>query len=190
MTLARRTERGAGWHGAEGGRNEQEHEIPQSHGKRRVCVAQRRSMKGARPVGILSWLFRKKNKCPGCGFDLDGLTMITSATYHGIRCPMCGTDISSRITRIDLRPESERQLALQAQDDLGGEDEQLAQRLRQLQRGHESPAAKAEIRRIGEDLGANGGNDQMARVAYRVEYLGGSSRQLEFDWAGICGWQH
>ena len=148
-------------------------------------------------MGILNWLFRKEdkrpggneNKCPGCGFDLNKLSIVTSAAYKGIRCPMCGTDISNRMNFFDLRPESEKQIELQAQHDLGGEDEQLARRLVQLQREQEPTAAKAEIRKIGENLGANGGSDRMARVAYRVEYLGGSSRQLEYDWAGICGWQ-
>jgi hypothetical protein len=150
------------------------------HRKKRPAVATDSS---------LSRMGKEKDKCPGCGLDLNKLCLLRSAVYRGIKCPICGTDVSSRMNIVDFRSEGEKRIELRAQHDLGGEDERLAKRLLQLQRGRESAEAKAEIRRIGKILGASGGSDRMARVAYRVEYLGGSSRQLEYAWAGICGWR-
>jgi hypothetical protein len=138
-------------------------------------------------MGILNGLFRRKKKCPGCGFDLSKIGGVTSSVLN-IRCPMCGADISEQMYVVDLRPESERQIEREAQHDLGGEDEQLARKVLLLQQQRDSPQVKAEIRKIGEYLGSNGGNDRMVRIAYRVVALGGSSRQLEYDWQGICGW--
>jgi predicted RNA-binding Zn-ribbon protein involved in translation (DUF1610 family) len=139
-------------------------------------------------MGILSRLFGRKKKCPGCGFDLSKVSVMTSSVLN-IRCPMCGTNISNQMQVFDLRPESERRIELEAQHDLGGEDEQLARKVLSLQMQRGSKEAETEIRKVGEHLGANGGSDRMARVAYRVEALGGSSRQLEWSWSGICGWQ-
>lgn len=48
--------------------------------------------------------------------------------------------------------------------------------------------AESAIRRIGEDLGANGGELRMRRIAYRVKGLGGSTRSIESSWSGIRGW--
>lgn len=94
---------------------------------------------------------------------------------------------------LDLRSEDEKQIEREAQMDLGGEDEQFARRLCSLQyqrdaRGNTTPTAHAEIRKIGEYLGANGGDKRMRRIAYRVQTLGGSARELEWDWEDICGW--
>ena len=139
-------------------------------------------------MGILGWLFRRKKKCPSCGFDLSKITAVTSAV-HSFRCPMCGANVAHLMNVVDMRPDSEKQVELQAQSDLGGENESFAQRLVYLQSQSGDATAKTEIRRIGEQLGDNGGHGRMALVAYRVEYLGGSSRQLEYAWAGICGWR-
>jgi hypothetical protein len=103
----------------------------------------------------------------------------------------------------DMRSESDKRAEVEARSGLGGEDEQLARQILsfQKQRGtQDSPnrqpdnpdndrkEAEAAIRKIGEHLGAHGGSDRMVRVAYRVKALGGSSRQLEWCWEGICGW--
>jgi hypothetical protein len=50
--------------------------------------------------------------------------------------------------------------------------------------------AEAEIRKVGTHLCEKGGFARMVFVAHRVAALGGSIRQLEFSWDGICGWRH
>lgn len=50
--------------------------------------------------------------------------------------------------------------------------------------------AENQIRSLGLQLCANGGNARMLLVAYRVQALGGFIRQLEFSWNGVCGWRH
>lgn len=49
--------------------------------------------------------------------------------------------------------------------------------------------AEKEVRNIGVYLGANGGDDRMRMIAYRVKSLGGRIQALEYSWVGICGWQ-
>ena len=85
--------------------------------------------------------------------------------------------------------EKQRNIEKKAQLDLGGEDEKLARELFSLQRQVNTPQINSKIKEIGEYLCANGGDDRMQLIAHRVAYLGGSSRQLEWDWSGICGWQ-
>lgn len=52
------------------------------------------------------------------------------------------------------------------------------------------PEAEAQIKRIGHRLCEKGGFARMVLIAHRVAFLGGSIRQLEFSWNGICGWRH
>lgn len=46
----------------------------------------------------------------------------------------------------------------------------------------------AEIRKIGEDLCAAGGDSRMKQGTYRVHFLGGRTSLLEMFWDRICGW--
>lgn len=47
-----------------------------------------------------------------------------------------------------------------------------------------------EIRKLGEYLCSNGGNDRMVKIALQVKTIGGSSRSLELYWEGLCGWRY
>jgi len=47
----------------------------------------------------------------------------------------------------------------------------------------------SEIKKIGEDICANGGSERMTKIAYQVQALGQGIRNLELHWQGICGWQ-
>lgn len=115
---------------------------------------------------------------------------------------------SGRIVH-DYRGLDEIQMEQVAKSSLGGEDEQLAEKLVDLVHQHRviekaydaapSEAVKAaadkvreEIREIGNRLCSNGGSDRMKLVAYRVDALGVSKkvsiRYLEFHWEGIGGW--
>lgn len=130
--------------------------------------------------------------CPDCGGHLFLLTPDEFLSEQNSRIPIV----------VDLRGESETRAEQDAKRDLGGEDEELAQKIVSLQRqrrtmdspnepgDHPSPRkeAEAKIREIGVYLGENGGSDRMLRVAYRVSALGGKIRQLEWCWEGICGW--
>lgn len=49
--------------------------------------------------------------------------------------------------------------------------------------------AERHIRDLGEALSKSGGLDRMKLIAYRIQALGGSSRQLDFSWNGIGGWR-
>lgn len=98
---------------------------------------------------------------------------------------------------IDLRSEEEQAMASHAQSTLHVEDEEIAKKLVQLSRLSDIQYAAdkaayektvAEFRRIGEQLCANGGDERMRSIAYRVEALGGRSQDCEMYWAGICGW--
>jgi uncharacterized Zn finger protein (UPF0148 family) len=135
----------------------------------------------------LSALFGRKKTCPRCGFDFSNATFTVSSSKVG--CPICGTDITSRLDFVDLRPHTEKQIEREAQSDIGGEDEILARRLVALEREMDtSEEARREIRAIGEAVGQSGGSPRMKRLAYRVQALGGSLRTLEYEWEGICGW--
>ncbi|QDT33304.1 hypothetical protein [Thalassoglobus polymorphus] len=88
--------------------------------------------------------------------------------------------------RIDLRPAHERESERAVQSDLGGEDEQLAQRLCQLMRSGDHATA----RQIGEQINANGGKPRMVRICLRVKVLGGDARTLERTvWNGVGDWR-
>jgi hypothetical protein len=41
---------------------------------------------------------------------------------------------------------------------------------------------------MGEQLCANGGNERMKRIAYRMQAFGGRSQDCEMYWVGLCGW--
>jgi hypothetical protein len=80
-----------------------------------------------------------------------------------------------------------------------GENEQLASKLlifiRQANLEYNSnrdayDKTHTEIRKIGEHLCSNGGNDRMVEVANRVKALGGLIRELELHWDDICGWRY
>lgn len=100
---------------------------------------------------------------------------------------------------LDLRPLSEQQMAERAKRPLKNKkDEQFAHRmvvlLSEAQRLYDvdlraQKEKLAEIRKIGEQLCANGGSDRMVQVAHRVQALGGSIRDCEWRWKGICGWR-
>lgn len=77
-------------------------------------------------MGFLSRLL-KKNKCPGCGFDLSKATFVGSSGT--VRCPVCGTDITSQLKLVDLRSEEEKEIEMRAQLALEGEYEQMAHKL-------------------------------------------------------------
>ena len=58
----------------------------------------------------------------------------------------------------------------------------------QLQVGSVNDAERC-IRELGMHLGEHGGFAWMVFIAHRVQALGGSLRQLEYSWNGICGWR-
>ena len=120
----------------------------------------------------------------------------------------------------DLRNDAARELERRAHYALKSEDERIAHTLvsliRQLYASsdaarddwhagrapnpHENPEAvkrdaelSSEIRRIGEQIGANGGDPRMQLIGYRVTAIGLregiTSRILELKWRDICGWQ-
>ena len=88
----------------------------------------------------------------------------------------------------DARSKEEKNREKKAHNTLDIKNEQIAQRVLFLQRQKDTPENYLELKKIGNYLCSNGGSDRMALIAYRVEYLGGSSRQCELDWNGICGW--
>ena len=99
---------------------------------------------------------------------------------------------------LDLRSEKEKTIANHAMSPLQKENEEIAHKLAQLSRlsrvqydSDKSAYEKtvAEFRRIGEQLCINGGDERMKLIAYRVQALGGKSRDCEMYWDGICGWQ-
>lgn len=111
------------------------------------------------------------------------------------RTPSSGSRDGIKI--VDLRPDKEREIERQAQSSLVGEDEDIARKLLSLipqavseYDTDEEGKTITEIQKIGEYLCSNGGSDQMKRIAYRVQALGGSSRHLEVYWGKecICGW--
>lgn len=98
---------------------------------------------------------------------------------------------------VDLRSNQERALERKARSSLRGKDEEIAHRLLTLtQQANDVYYTDkeaynrmfSEIKSIGEDLCSNGGDKRMKRVAYRVSALGGSARELEMYWNGVCGW--
>jgi hypothetical protein len=96
----------------------------------------------------------------------------------------------------DLRGSDEKRFEEEGRGDLGGEDEQLARNISDLLSaplagGGTKPEVIAELKKLGEYIGANGGDPRMRKVAYRVNTLyPGGARLLEFYWTGICGWHH
>ncbi len=99
---------------------------------------------------------------------------------------------------VDLRSAEERAVEERGRKPLDGADETIAQSLAQLVKRTDAEYAgdkaayertTAEIRKIGEDLCAAGGDSRMKQVAYRVHFLGGRTRLLEMFWDGICGWR-
>jgi len=95
---------------------------------------------------------------------------------------------------VDLRDSSERDIELAARKELDPENERYAIELVALLISKVSGKSLTEeatnrIREIGLHLGENGGDKRMKQIAYRVQFLGGSSRLLELYWNGICGWQ-
>lgn len=93
---------------------------------------------------------------------------------------------------VDLRGERERKIEQRAKSSLSSEDEQLARRMVSLIQQCQSldDAAAQEMKQIGEQICANGGNDRMLLVAYRVKALGRRVRDCELYWDGICGWMY
>jgi hypothetical protein len=93
---------------------------------------------------------------------------------------------------VDLRPESERNMERKAQSRLSAEDEEIAQRMVSLIQQCQSldDAAAQEMKKIGEQICADGGNDRMLLIAYRVQALGRRVRDCELYWDGICGWMY
>ena len=98
---------------------------------------------------------------------------------------------------VDLRSEKEKAFASRAASPLNIEDEEIAQKLAQLSKLLEVQYSSdktayentvSEFRRIGKQLCANGGDERMKLIAYRVQALGGRLRNCEQYWDGICGW--
>lgn len=98
---------------------------------------------------------------------------------------------------IDMRPQKEKDLQAKAQYALSGEDEEYAHMLVRIFVESKSlfstdkaayEKKRAEARAIGQVLCDNGGDDRMTMVAYRVQALGGSTRDCEYAWDGIGGW--
>ena len=125
-------------------------------------------------------------RCPRCGA---GVVFGSSDTAS---CPGCGLAI------IDFCGNKERRIASASGDPLAPPDEELAHRLVEMQQKqiaclrNENPGAdkvKAEIRKIGESIGAEGGTYRMKRLGYRVQALGGDLSLLVYSWRDICGWQ-
>lgn len=79
-------------------------------------------------MGFFSRLFKRKNKCPGCGFDISKASFVVSSGI--VRCPVCGTDITSQLKPVvDLRSDEEKQIEMRAILPLEEEYEQMAYRL-------------------------------------------------------------
>ena len=93
---------------------------------------------------------------------------------------------------VDLRPESERNAERKAQSSLSSEDEEIARRMVALigECNSLNDSAAQEMKRIGEELCASGGNARMLLIAYRVKALGKRVRDCELYWDGICGWMY
>ena len=98
---------------------------------------------------------------------------------------------------VDMRPQKEKDIQAKAQFALTSEDEQYAYTLVRLFRDSKAlfstdkaayEAKRAEARAIGQHLCEHGGDDRMTLVAYRVQALGGSTRDCEYAWDGIGGW--
>ena len=98
---------------------------------------------------------------------------------------------------IDMRPQKEKDLQEKAQFLLAAEDEEYAHKLVRLFVESKAlyttdkpayEAKRAEARAIGQYLSDHGGDDRMTLIAYRVQALGGSTRDCENAWDGICGW--
>lgn len=93
----------------------------------------------------------------------------------------------------DLRSAKEQQMEIQGRRGLHRENEKLARRLYYLLQQEDEHRslredARAEIVQIGQQLCANGGDDLMKKVAYRVAGLGERLRSLELYWNSIYGW--
>jgi hypothetical protein len=107
------------------------------------------------------------------------------------------------LSAFDLRGDDERQMEIEAKSSLGGEDEQIAQKLVELVQHYDvlytsdkaaADRVEQEIKSLGKQLCANGGDPRMKRIAYRVAALGAGKRvrirDLELHWDGICGWEY
>jgi hypothetical protein len=96
----------------------------------------------------------------------------------------------------DLRGSDEKRLEKEGHSNLGEEDERLARDISNLLSaplvgGGTKPEVIAELKKIGEFIGANGGDQRMRKIAYRVNvHYPSGARLLEFYWTGICGWHH
>jgi hypothetical protein len=106
--------------------------------------------------------------------------------FGGSRASTAGSDL------VDLRPESERKIERKAQSRVSPEDEEIARRMVSLIQQCQSldDAAAQEMKKIGEQLCAHGGNERMLLIAYRVQALGRRVRDCELYWDGICGWMY
>ena len=111
--------------------------------------------------------------------------------------------ISSFASRRDLGQgtvsylsDANRARAKRAHRPLDGDDERVANELAALSKeldglGYHSEMFKVgcgKVREIGEFLCSNGGSDRMDLICHRVAVMHGHSRNLERNWAGICGW--
>ncbi len=121
------------------------------------------------------------------GFVLEGGSVVAGENKYRL-----GLD---EPIEIDLRDKDERNIEAATKYPLVAEDEDIAHRLLGLTQSelvgnrNESQVMHGKIRRIGEEICENGGDERMRRIAYRVKALGGSMSQLEYAWAGICGWR-
>ena len=108
------------------------------------------------------------------------------------KCRNSSSGFQDEIKIVDLRSATERQIERQAQSKLSREegDEKFARKLCVLLEQLTGPgdAADKEIRKIGELLYSNGGEDRMKLVYYRVRAIGGAARTLERYWDGIGTW--
>ena len=98
---------------------------------------------------------------------------------------------------IDMRSPQEKAREARALEPLDEADEKVARELAQLSlqirplkyATEPYDEVAAQIRRIGEDLCANGGTDRMDLICYRVAALCRTSRYVRMNWDGVCGWQ-
>lgn len=111
----------------------------------------------------------------------DELTIVTTQ-YQGI-------------TFRDYRSVTERQIQQAAYEPLKGEDERIVDELFALRPlilgltpGEKWDWALERIREMGDYLCARGGHWRMVLISYRYKARGGSSREMEYLWRGICGW--
>lgn len=98
---------------------------------------------------------------------------------------------------VDLRSAEERDMEDRGKKPLAGEDESIARNLATMVKRTDQEYATdkaayerttAEIRKIGEELCAAGGDSRMKLIAYRANALGARIRLMEMFWNGICGW--